>query len=712
MRLPTRVCFFVLAMAGLIFGSVNAAGDRQLGEYIVVPAELNTAAVQRIEGRIKRADSRGVRTIVFEIQGGSAGVGLYLDLAGKITSLNAIQTVAFVRKPLGSHATLVALACDEMVMTPEATLGVVGPGGQAIPEGDPIDAAYKKVIKDTGHQAQGPLIMAMLNPAMAVVEIRRAGGGKEYYVAGTEPARRTGDQMRTVVEPNQAAVYTADQARDYELCERVQTRATEVLQHYDLDPAIMVTGRSESEQRKAALVVIEGEITAKLADHVADQVNAALSDEYNMLVFEIDSPGGDAFAGERIMNLILDLARVHNVHTVAFVKGAGALSAAAMIALACQEVAIRPNAQLGDAGLLVVDETGVHHAPEKMVSKWRDKFRSLAEINGRSTVLLESMVAKDSEVLELTAADGTRRYMFREQYNKLPAEERDRFAVEVAKKKGDFLTVSGERAQQMGLADFTVESREEVLTIYGLDSADVPVLRPSWGRLVADFLSQWYMRLILMWVAFISLHAELTMPGFGFGGVLAIICFGLFFWTMSWSDSHIVLEMILLGVGLLLIALEVFVVPGFGVTGVTGIICVVFSLSLIGHDFAVPTNAVQFAAFGKSVLLVLASLTASIIGMVILSRFIPSTPIFRRLALAAPQVKSAQADASPQKDVGLQVGEVGTALTVLRPAGKASFGTQLVDVTAESVFIEVGKPIEVLEVRGNRIVVKEKQVGA
>lgn len=201
-----------------------------------------------------------------------------------------------------------------------------------------------------------------------------------------------------------------------------------------------------------------------------------------------------------------------------------------------------------------------------------------------------------------------------------------------------------------------------------------------------------------------GLYFELQSPGFGFPGIIALVGAAVFFgphYMLGLAESW---EIILFVIGLILLGLEIFVFPGFGIAGISGLILVVGSLgiSLIGNvGFSFPTGA----AIGQATTTLAATLVLLVILMFSLARYLPRTERFNRLVLQ-PDLGSGMGFTSAESHLEF-IGMKGTALTPLRPAGTAEIGDQRIDVMTSGEYIEVGKTIEVFQVNGAVVRVRE-----
>ena len=203
------------------------------------------------------------------------------------------------------------------------------------------------------------------------------------------------------------------------------------------------------------------------------------------------------------------------------------------------------------------------------------------------------------------------------------------------------------------------------------------------------------------------------MPGAGIPGVIAAVCFVLFFWAHSYMSGQIFyLAILIFLLGLILIGIEIFLLPGFGFTGVSGIVLVVAGLGLATLQ-KMPTTSAEWGSFGQTLLQFSGSMVAAVVGAVIVARYLPNIPMANKLVLVPPAEQETP-DETPTlpplpgvESPAALLGSVGTAATTLRPAGMARFGDAYVDVVSDGGYIPAGARVQVIEIEANRVVVKE-----
>ncbi len=413
--------------------------------------------------------------------------------------------------------------------------------------------------------------------------------------------------------------------------------------------------------------VYYGEITSEidlgLAPYIARVVEEASENGADAIIFKINTFGGRVDAATQIKDVILS----SKIPTIAFINNR-AISAGALIALSCRKIAMAPGSSIGAA--TVVDQAG-KKVGEKYQSYMRGEMRSTAEKNGRRTDIAQGMV--DERVIIDGLVDSTQ-----------------------------LITLTSIEARKYEIADTLVSNLDEVLAAFDLKGAEVIKVDSNWAEGVVRFLNNPIVSSILIMIGFFGLFAEIKTPGWGLPGTAGLIALTLFFGSSYILELASGLEIILFIIGLVLIALEIFVIPGFGVAGIGGIILVIVSLflSLISSG-----PLVDYEMISVAIIQLAAALLFSLAGIFILAKFLPKSSIFNRLVLSQSETAELGFVSHPS-ELAL-VGAKGIALTTLRPAGSAEFNGKKYDVVAEWDYIERGRKILVLRVEGIKVVVKE-----
>jgi len=250
------------------------------------------------------------------------------------------------------------------------------------------------------------------------------------------------------------------------------------------------------------------------------------------------------------------------------------------------------------------------------------------------------------------------------------------------------------------VADLRADTLDSLLPQLGLAGAELRRASPHWAEQLVRLLTHPLLSSLLISIGLVGILVELRTPGLGLAGAIGVASLALFFyghWLVQLAGWE---ELLMVGAGLVLLAVEIFVIPGFGVVGALGIVALLggLTLSLVG---AGATSDVLISAVSR---IVMALLLALLAGLLLL-RFFPRLPFANRLVLDADLGSGPSHGSAPESDQRW-LGQQGRAASVLRPAGIAQFEHERVDVVADGVMIEAGEAIEVIRVDGNRIVVR------
>lgn len=416
-------------------------------------------------------------------------------------------------------------------------------------------------------------------------------------------------------------------------------------------------------QNKVYLAHIEGEIDLGLSPYISRVISEAEKYNANAIIFKINTFGGRVDAATQIKDAILN----SKVLTIAFINNR-AISAGALIALSCNKIIMIPGSSIGAA--TVVDQTG-EKVSEKYQSYMRSEMRSTAERNGRNTSIAEGMV--DERVVVEGLVDSTK-----------------------------LITLTSGEALKYQIADTVVNNLDELLASLNFKRTDIADTQSNWAEDVVRFLNNPVISSILIMIGFFGLFAEVKTPGWGVPGTAGLVALALFFGSSYILQLASIVEILLFLIGLSLIAVEIFAIPGFGVAGISGIVLVILSLflSLVG---VMPYFDFSFVSIAIVQLTV--ALLAALILIFILAKFLPKSKIFHKLVLDEEESSKRGFVTYPHLEELL--GKEGIALTTLRPAGTAEIGDQRVDVVTDSQYVEKGTKIKVIKVEGIKVVVKE-----
>jgi membrane-bound serine protease (ClpP class) len=368
-----------------------------------------------------------------------------------------------------------------------------------------------------------------------------------------------------------------------------------------------------------------------------------------------------------------------------------------------------PGTSIGAAAPVYATGGGMEQAPEKEVSAVRTQMAALAEKNGYPVGVALAMVDADVELLEvylggkLTVATS----------EELPDLERrarqENLTLEkgrIISPKGKLLTLTAGEAERYGVSSGTVAGLEGLLERLEVPAGQVTAVEESAADRLVAFVTGSAVTAILVIAGLVALYIEITTPGFGLPGTVALICFGVVFLGGALLGTVGSLELLIFLAGLTLLLVEVFLIPGFGITGITGILAMAYALVFSRLDFTWPRFTWQWDQLYRGLLWTAASVAGSVLAVALLYRYFPRIAPFRRLFLTSSQ-DPRQGYTVQEESVGWKlVGRQGVATSPLRPAGKAQIDGEPVDVVTDGEFLPAGTPVEVAEVSGNRIVVR------
>ena len=464
------------------------------------------------------------------------------------------------------------------------------------------------------------------------------------------------------------------------------------------------------------VIDIRNEIGSGLGTYISDGIQTAETAGADAIVFDVDTPGGRVDSAVNIIRSIQDT----QVPTLAFVNRQ-AISAGAMISIACNQIVMTSGGTIGDSAPVNIQGQEVG---EKAISYIQGTIRATAERENRNPDIAEAMV--DKELVLVKLVDGQIIKLLPEEYI---AREEEGEEMEILCAQGKLLTLSTQQALDYGFADAQAETLADLLAQYEIvevDGTKLPLTEDGIAQRQQDFGSE-INRLktlagariteveatladrvvffitnplissLLLSLGILGIFIEIRTPGFGIPGFLGLLCVGLFFGGHMLTKIGAEWAFLLFLIGIGLIALEVFVIPGFGVAGILGITL------MLGSVFFVFDKAYEFrtAVMWLSVSVILSG------GLVILAAFLlPETQLFRRLALSTVMDTQMGYHSSSSEDFQAYLGQSGTALTPLRPSGTARIANNRVDVVTVGDFIAQDSTVKVVNVEGPKVFVE------
>jgi membrane-bound serine protease (ClpP class) len=406
------------------------------------------------------------------------------------------------------------------------------------------------------------------------------------------------------------------------------------------------------------VIPVTGVVEMGLAPFITRSLAEAAKAQARAVILDVDTPGGRIDAAEQIADAIGD----SEVPVYTYVNRR-ALSAGALIALATEGIFMRPGSTIGAATPVTGDGTT---ASEKIVSVMRSTFRSLAEANDLDPRIAEAMVDESIAIPGVVEA-------------------------------GKLLTLSTDEAVRLGYAG-EVTDFDALLAELGIPDAAVVQTRTNWAERVVRFLTNPLVAPFLLSLGFLGILIEIKTPAFGLAGLAGFTSLGLFF------GSHFIIGLagwevaILLGLGVILLLVELLVLPGVGIAGILGGLAILVSvfLSLVGR---VPDSGdilIALWILGFSAALVVFT------GWQLIRRLPEDRRGKNLLHLGKLTRELGYSSATRREDL---VGLDAITVTDLRPAGTISVGSERIDAVSEGPWVPAGTPVRIVRAEGYRHVV-------
>lgn len=724
----------VAVMLLLSLGSMNVWGQKPIaekpdGEWIVIPGEITTDTYRLLRNATERAISKQVGKIVYEFQSRELSeFGPCNDLASFLLKeiRGRVQTIAVVDGPINGHAVLPVLACNSVYLTHNASLGFDQRALEKSGTPDTIKvAAYLEVGDNRGRPPA--LLIKMLKPELVVYQFEHNGKQlrlskqqcdefnlpvSDKHLLGKDDARF---QPQEYLRAGTPGIYKADEAEKLSLINRVYSSKLEISTVIGVPQ-----GRNPlPEHPKAAVIEISGDVGNGTFEMAQDKVRRAMKEEVNCIIFHLINMNGGpetVASATQMANDLIDKTRGEKrIKTVAYIPE-NCMGTANFIALACDELVMGRDGKIGDVTNLVYQNAN-QPFDANIINERQQSLAAIAQKSGVPEIIVKGMFQRDLEILQVRELpDPNKRDRSSAPQLKDKAELRAGWEeLAVVKKKGQLLVLQAKQAEEIGLARTVLETKDQgavqsisgVFRIYGIAAGDVIIMRANWLDNLVLFLQHPATTTILAIIAFLGLILEIKAPGTTVPIIVSAVCFLLLFWAHSWLSGQVnALAILLFLLGIVLLGVEIFVLPGFGVTGISGIILMLLGLSLVVVK-QWPQTQEEYMVLGRNFGIFSGGLILSILGAFTIARFLPSIPMFNWLMLPAPDEETSDAAGTlPPASSPTLLGAVGTAVTELRPAGRACFGDDYIDVTAESGFVEAGKRVQIIEIDGLRVVVK------
>lgn len=398
---------------------------------------------------------------------------------------------------------------------------------------------------------------------------------------------------------------------------------------------------------KVYVVPIRGEINRATYNYLRDVMNKLNNEKVEGIIFEIDTYGGLIDEAQKIKNLIMST----NIPTISFVNDK-AESAGVLITIASQKIVMAPNSSIGSAE--TIPNT------EKVLSLWRSFLRDTAISRGRNHLIIEAMADRDISIPGISP-------------------------------KGKLVNLTSGEALEYGIADLVSRDYSEILAYFDMANLEVEVLNEGLQIKLAKYVSKPFVSSLLLSIGFIGLVVELLTPGFGIGGTISIIGFGLFFGGNILSGNSNWTALALFVVGLILLVIE-GMVPGFGLPGISGIIFVVGGTILAMDTFTTAILSLSIAI-----------IITTIVTIILMKLGFKSKMLDKIILNTQHDTEKGYVSGDSKEDY---LDKEGKTLSELRPSGYVDIDGERIDALSEGGYIPKNTLVKVIRVEGSKIFVR------
>lgn len=399
---------------------------------------------------------------------------------------------------------------------------------------------------------------------------------------------------------------------------------------------------------KVYVVPIRGEINRATKNYVKDVLDDLNNEgKVSAIIFQIDTYGGLIEEANDIKELIVST----SIPTISFVNNK-AVSAGVLITISSEKVVMSPNAVIGSAETIP--------STEKVLSLWRSWLRDTANFRGRNPDVIEAMADKDLVIEGLT-------------------------------EDGKLVNLTSREAFEYGIADYISKDYKDIAEHFGYSNAEIVEKGESLQIKLAKYISSPYLSSLILSIAFVGLVVEIMTPGFGIGGTISIIGFGLYFGgnILAGNSNWTSLALFILGIILLIIEI---IVPGFGLPGISGIIFVTIGVVLA-------MDSVLNALLSISVAIII----TTCITIILVKRGFKSK-LFKSIVLTN-ETRKEKGYLSSHVDDSL-LGKSGLAVSELRPSGFVNIEGNRLDVLSDEGYISMGTEVKIVRIEGSKIFVR------
>ena len=712
----------------------DAPAEPRSSSVIRVPLPITSATRQRIQRSLQDAatesaagntiETRPVVMLEFETDkiktGAASDLTACFGLARFLTSpeMARIQTIAYIKADSNSsknikgqlkgHAVLVAIACGEIVMEHGTAIGKAGSNKE--PEESIVVNIYRD-IASRRYTLPVEVVLSMLEKDRGLFRVttpEKVIFANQQQLNEIENAQT---ETITLAPANERALLTSEKLAEFRLISHRVKSKSELARKLNLAPDQLNFDASHGGDWEPISIKIPEVLDQRTARWIIRAVKPAIA-RYDavLLLLEIDDSIGDLEAGVDLARAIakFDAAKVR---TAAIVKKS-ARSGAAFAALACDQILLQQSATLG--GFEQAAAPG-EPRPNSVAAAHRSSYltdaKSVAAQKGRDWSMFAAMIDAEIDIARYRNAEtGEARLLSAKEWESLDDADQWKIAAPVTTTNG----IKADQLKLLGVASNVIESPADIDSIFQLSERPRILTQTSsdrWIQSLASFLTSPAVASLLIMGAFFFISTEISAPGLGAPGFLGTLCLVGFFWAQYFDGNAEWFEILLFVIGIAFILMEVFVIPGFGIFGIGGIIMVCISVVLAAQSFLVPLNVRDYEKLPNSLFPLVGAGFGILAAVLLLPRLIPDTPFLKNVILAPPEKLELNlgnnSDSQATANLAHLMGQQGVAATKLMPSGRARFGDHICDVITQGQVVEKGEAVAVIEAVANRVVVKK-----
>ncbi|WFD11588.1 NfeD family protein [Tepidibacter hydrothermalis] len=397
---------------------------------------------------------------------------------------------------------------------------------------------------------------------------------------------------------------------------------------------------------------VEGEVNKGMYHYIKESVDEANKKNADYILFDIDTYGGRVDSAVDISDIIIE----QDTPTIAYINKK-AESAGVLISISCDYIYMNDYSTIGSAE--TIPNT------EKNISYWTSQLKAVAEQKGRDPEVVAAMADKDIKIKDLV-------------------------------NKGKLLNLTTKKADEIKFIDGVASTNKEIYNDLNIDNYVQKDATIKMSGLFRNIITSTYIAPILLSLGFIGMILEILTPGFGFGGIISIIGFSLFFMGSIYTGNSTSTTVFVFGIGIVLLIIEAMA-PGFGIFGTIGIGSIIFSIIMASSNMM------------QAFVVIIISFTVSIFALIYILKKLPKRKMYKTLFLST--TLNVEKGYIPSQDNNIYLNKEGITISDLRPSGKIEIDGEILDVITEGIFIEVGQKVKVAKVESNKIIVRHIKEG-